>query len=136
MVIVDTSVWVDFIRGTSNAETGWLRAASGREAVALTDLILCELLQGAGNAAMVARIEEELAPLAVFSSVGEERARRAAGYYREMRRRGQTVRGTVDCLIATFCLQQGHLLLHRDRGFDRFEQELGLRVLHPEPASA
>ncbi len=58
--------------------------------------------------------------------------RRAAGYYRELRRRGQTVRGTVDCLIASFCLQHGHLLLHRDRGFDRFEQELGLRVLHPE----
>jgi predicted nucleic acid-binding protein len=131
MVIVDTSVWVDYLRGASTAETIWIDREIGRGTLAITDLILCEVLQGTPDSRAFALARDQLMTLPVFSTGGANLAVTAASHYRTLRGRGRTVRKTIDCLIASFCLTYGHTLLHNDRDYDAFEQELGLSVLHP-----
>ena len=131
MVIVDTTVWIDYLRGTENPETVWLDQELTRQRLGLTDLILCEVLQGVRGDAAFAQVRDELLGFQVFETGGKELAIASALNYRALREKGFTVRRTIDCLIATFCLQAGHELLHRDRDFDGFEKGMGLRVVHP-----
>jgi predicted nucleic acid-binding protein len=131
VVIVDTTVWVDYLRGTRNSETDWLDQEAGRERLGLTDLILCEVLQGVRSDREFRQVRAELLKFELFETGGERLAVAAARNLGSIRAKGRTVRKTVDCLIATFCLANGHTLLHRDRDFDAFEQNLGLAVLHP-----
>lgn len=131
MVVVDTTVWIDYFAGTRNPETEWLYLQMGQQPLALTDLILCEILQGFRDQATFARVQNELRSYIVFDSCGVEVALEAASNFRKLRQQGITVRRTIDCLIATFCLRNGHSLLHRDRDFDPFEQIFGLSVVHP-----
>lgn len=131
MVIVDTTVWIDYLRGTDNPETFWLDQELTRQRLGLTDLILCEVLQGVREDAWFAQVRDELLSFHLFETGGKELAVASALNYRVLREQGYTVRRTIDCLIATFCLQAGHVLLHRDRDFDVFEKALGLRVVHP-----
>lgn len=130
MVIVDTTVWVDYFRGVSNAETDWLDTELDRQRLGLTDIILCEVLQGVQDDATAADVERRLRKLEVFESGGVDLASDAARNYRILRARGHTVRKTIDCLIATFCIRERHSLLHRDRDFDPFETYLDLLVTH------
>jgi predicted nucleic acid-binding protein len=129
MVIVDTTVWIDYLRGTENAETRWLDERLQEQRLGLTDLILCEVLQGIREQSSFARVRTDLMKFQVFETGGNELAIAAAQNYQELRQRGYTVHKTIDCLIATFCLQARHELLHRDRDFDCFEKVLGLRVV-------
>jgi predicted nucleic acid-binding protein len=129
MVIVDTTVWIDYLRGTENAETRWLERELQNQRLGLTDLILCEVLQGIREQNVFARVRADLLKFKVFPTGGSEFAIAAAQNYRELRQRGYTVHKTIDCLIATFCLQAKHELLHRDRDFECFEKVLGLRVV-------
>jgi predicted nucleic acid-binding protein len=131
VVIVDSTVWVDYLHGTSNPETTWLDAELSRQRLALTDVILCEVLQGVRDDVAAKRVEQRLFKLEVFETGGVDLARQAARNYRTLRGRGHTVRKTIDCLIATFCLREKHSLLHRDRDFDPFEKFLDLSVIHP-----
>lgn len=131
MTIVDTTVWVDYLRGLRNKESDYLDQNLGHERFGLTDLILCEVLQGIGDEKSFTRVLRELRKFEMFETGGEELAIESARNFRTLRRQGHTVRKTIDCLIATFCLRQGHSLLHRDRDFDHFEQVLGLNVIHP-----
>ncbi len=130
MVIIDTTVWIDYLRGTENPETRWLDRELQRQRLGLTDLILCEVLQGIREQSAFTRVRADLLKFQVFQTGGSGLAIAAAQNYRELRQRGYTVHKTIDCLIATFCLQARHELLHRDRDFDCFEKVLGLRVLH------
>ena len=130
MVIVDTTVWVDYFRGIRNPETDWLDAELDRQRLGLTDIILCEVLQGVHDDSAAADVERRLRKLEVFETGGVEFATEAARNYRVLRARGHTVRKTIDCLIATFCIRSGHSLLHRDRDFDPFETYLELSVVH------
>jgi predicted nucleic acid-binding protein len=129
MVIVDTTVWIDYLRGTENAETHWLDERLQGQRLGLTDLILCEVLQGIREQSTFARVRADLMKFQIFETGGNDLAIAAAQNYRELRQRGYTVHKTIDCLIATFCLQARHELLHRDRDFDCFEKVLGLRVV-------
>jgi predicted nucleic acid-binding protein len=131
MVIVDTSVWVDYLRGVSTSQTDWLNAEMDNQPLGLTDLILCEVLQGLVDDRHFADVLRRLLAFQVFATGGIRFSVAAAQNYRVLRSRGKTVRKTADCLIATFCLLHGHMLLHNDRDFDHFEKELGLKVLHP-----
>jgi predicted nucleic acid-binding protein len=131
MVIVDTTVWIDYLRGLRNKETEYFDREVGRQRFGLTDLILCETLQGVGDENTFARVLRELRKFEVFETGSQELAIEAARNFGNLRRRGRTVRKTIDCLIATFCLRQGHSLLHRDRDYDYFEDFLGLTVIHP-----
>ena len=129
MVIVDTTVWIDYLRGSENPETRWLDRELQRQRLGLTDLILCEVLQGVREQSAFARVRADLLKFQVFETGGSALAIAAAQNYRELRQRGYTVHKTIDCLIATFCLEARHELLHRDRDFDCFEKVLGLRVV-------
>jgi len=131
MILVDTTVWIDYFGGTVNEHTRWLDSELGRQRLALTDLILCEPLQGIRNDAAFSQVRGELLRFQVFSSGGSDLAVAAAQNFRFLRQRGHTIRKTIDCLIATFCIEEGHSLLHRDRDFDVFENYLRLNVIHP-----
>jgi predicted nucleic acid-binding protein len=131
VVIVDTTVWVDYLRGTSTSQADWLDRELTRQRLGLTDLILCEVLQGIPSDQQAARVLRELRQFEIFDTCGTELAVASARNYRHLRARGLTVRKTIDCLIATFCIIEGHALLHNDRDFDPFEEALALRVIHP-----
>jgi predicted nucleic acid-binding protein len=132
VVIVDTTVWIDYLRGTENSQTRWLDRELQRQRIGLTDLILCEVLQGIRAESAFVRVRADLLKFQVFETGGRGLAVAAAQNYRELRQRGYTVRKTIDCLIATFCLRDKHELLHRDHNFDCFEKVLGLRVVHAD----
>jgi hypothetical protein len=131
VTIVDTTVWIDYLGGTVNPQTDWLNREFGRQPLGLTDLILCEVLQGIRDEPDFRRVRRGLSRFALFQTGGEELAVASAQNYRFLRSHRYTVRKTIDCLIASFCLVEGHSLLHRDRDFDPFEQHLGLQVIHP-----
>jgi predicted nucleic acid-binding protein len=131
MVVIDTTVWIDYLNGVGTPGADWLDRELDRQRLAITDLILCEVLQGIRDEQRVSRVSGELLKLEVFETSGIALAVAAARNYRLLRRRGRTVRTTIDGLIATFCLLHGHALLHNDRDYDAFEQILGLQVVHP-----
>jgi predicted nucleic acid-binding protein len=131
VTIVDSTVWIDYFRGRSTAQTDWLDQHAGTDPIGLTDLVLCDVLQGVRDERVLPKLQKDLSAFHVFDTGGAALATAAAANYRALRRRGRTVRGTIDCLIATFCLLNGHTLLHDDRDYDAFEEELGLAVVHP-----
>jgi predicted nucleic acid-binding protein len=131
VVIVDTTVWIDYLRGAGNPETVWLDRELTHQRFGLTDLILCEVLQDVRDSSAFLQVRDELLNFHVFSTGGPDLAIAAAGNYRTLREQGHTVRKTIDCLIATFCLEGNHELLHRDRDYNAFEKVLGMRVVHP-----
>ena len=131
MTIVDTTVWIDYLAGTINPHTDWLNRELTEQRLGLTDLILGEILQGIRDDSAFGHVLRILSNFEVFESGGETLAVTSARNYRALRARGHTVPKTIDCIIATFCLTQGHSLLHRDHDFDPFENFLGLQVVHP-----
>jgi hypothetical protein len=131
MVIVDTTVWIDYLGGITNPETQWLDNEVGKQSIGLTDLILCEVLQGIRDKLAFVQVRRDLTKFDVFDSGGADLALASAENYRYLRSKGITIRKAIDCLIATFCIEKGHALLHRDRDFDAFEKHLELRIIHP-----
>ncbi len=131
MTVVDTTVWIDYLGGNVNPHTDWLDRELNQQRLALTDLILCEILQGIRTDSDFRRVRRDLSRFEVLDTGGEALAVASAQNYRFLRSHGHTIRKTIDCLIATFCLLEGHSLLHRDHDFDPFETHLGLRVIHP-----
>ena len=131
MVIVDTTVWIDYLSGAPTPQANWLDQEVEHRRIGLTDIILCEVLQGVRDDRLFADVEAALLDFEISTTGGTELAIAAATNYRALRARGRTVRTTIDGLIATFCLLNGHALLHNDRDFDNFEQVLGLQVVHP-----
>jgi hypothetical protein len=131
VIIVDTTVWVDYFRGVPTPQTNWLDHFLSGERLGLTDLILCEVLQGIPDERSFRTVLRELQRCEIFETGGVRLAVATAENYRTLRSTGRTVRRTIDCLIATFCLLEGHQLLHNDRDYDPFEETLGLSVLHP-----
>jgi predicted nucleic acid-binding protein len=131
MVIVDTTVWVDYLNGVTTPESAWLDREMTRRRLGLLDLMVCEILQGLATDTEAVRVLRHLRRFEILESGGVDLAVAAAHNYRRLRQRGRTVRKTIDCLIATFCLRESHALLHSDRDFDTFEAVLHLDVVHP-----
>ena len=131
MVIVDTTVWVDYLKGASTPEVEWLDRETSRQRLGLLDLMACEVLQGLSTDQEAVRVLRHLRRFEIFQTGGIDLAVAAARNYRHLRSRGRTVRKTIDCLIATFCIDQNYALLHNDRDFDAFEELLDLHVVHP-----
>ena len=128
MILVDSSVWIDYFRGKGTPQTDLLDRLLGTEHLAIGDLILTEVLQGFDDDRDFALARQLLASLTVIELGGREIAVKAAENFRRLRRLGFTIRKTIDTVIATRCLEDGHALLHDDRDFDAFEAHLGLRV--------
>lgn len=131
MVIVDTTAWIDYLNDVETPETDWLDQQLTRQPLGLLDLMVCEILQGLSTDEEAARVLRDLRRFQLFETGGLELATSAARNYRILRAQGRTVRKTIDCLIATFCLRESHSLLHCDRDFDPFERLLGLSVVRP-----
>ena len=131
MVIVDTSVLVDFINGVTSPDTEWLDLRLERQRFGLTTLILTEVLMGLRNEREAALIQGELEQFEIVELYERGLALDAARHYRVLRKAGRTVRKTIDLMIATHCIRHQHSLLHSDRDFDAFEELLGLSVIHP-----
>ncbi|MCU6453561.1 PIN domain nuclease [Sphingomonas sp. A2-49] len=127
MIVVDSSVWIDYLRDTRTVQTEYLHASLGRREVAAGDLIVAEVLQGARDDRRFA-IALDLLGLATSLTIGDHRvAVQAARNYRHLRGLGVTIRKTIDTLIATRCILDCLPLLYSDRDFDPFVQHLGLR---------
>jgi predicted nucleic acid-binding protein len=131
VVVIDTSVLIDFINGVTNPETEWLDLRLERQRFGLTPLIVTEVLLGMRDERDASKVQAELAVFEMLEPVDFDVAVDAARHYRLLRTEGRTIRKTVDLLIATQCIRSQHSLLHRDRDFDVFEERLGLRVVHP-----
>ncbi len=130
MLIVDTTVWIDYFNGQVNPETDYLEQAVSRELILMGDLILTETLQGFREERDFQTALQAFSTFAQVNMLDTQLAIQSARNYRVLRKSGHTVRKTIDCLIATFCIENGHSLLHRDRDFDSFEKYLGLQVVH------
>jgi predicted nucleic acid-binding protein len=129
VILVDSSVWIDFFRNQPTAQAEWLDRNLGIEGLLVGDLILAEVLRGFKDDRGFLEARRLLGRLEQVSLGGEELAIRAAQNYRKLRSQGVTVRGTVDVIIATRCIEDGYRLLHSDRDFDAFEARLGLQVV-------
>ena len=129
MILVDSSVWIDYFRGTATPQANRLDGLLGSEPLAIGDLILTEVLQGFGTEREFNDARKVLLALEMVLLGGSDVAVEAAKNYRKLRSLGVTVRKTIDTVIATRCIVSGHMLLHSDRDFDAFEQHLGLRCV-------
>ena len=126
MIFVDSSVWVDYFNGRSSAETNYLDELLGKEPIGVGDLVLIEVLQGFRHEGDYNTAKELLTSLEVFTLGGQEIAIKSADNFRLLRKRGITVRKTIDVLIATFCIEKKLDLLHSDKDFEPFHVHLNL----------
>jgi len=126
LIFVDSSVWVDYFNGTQSAETDCLDSLLGTEPVGLGDVVLLEVLQGFRSEQDYKIAKDLLTALTVFTLGGQEMAIKSADNFRLLRKKGITVRKTIDVLIATFCISKNLPLLHSDKDFESFHQHLKL----------
>ena len=127
MILVDSSVWIDYFRGQSSPQAELLDSLLRSERPLMGDLILVEVLQGFDDDREFARAKFALDLLTLIEIGGGAIALQAAHNFRALRRRGITIRKTIDTLIATRCIVDGHQLLYSDRDFDPFVEHLGLQ---------
>jgi predicted nucleic acid-binding protein len=126
VIVVDSSVWIDFLNGRKAAHVDHLRAALGMDEIIVGDLMLCEVLQGLGSERDARQIETLLRRFEIVPMAGEAIAVSAARNFRALRRRGITIRKTIDLLIGTWCIENRRPLLHNDSDFRPMALYLGL----------
>ncbi len=129
MILVDSSVWIDYFNGTVTPQTEKLDSLLGTEPLAIGDLILTEVLQGFTTEKAFNTALALLTSFTIVELGGRHIAVQAAKNFRLLRGAGVTVRKTIDSIIATWCMENGIELLHSDRDFDPFVKHLGLRVV-------
>lgn len=134
MILVDSSVWIDYFRGTATPQAEMLDALLGNEPLAVGDLILAEVLLGFQKDRDFNSAKQLLTSFQLVNIVDREVAIQAARNFRALRGHGVTVRKTIDTLIATRCIKNGLVLLHRDRDFEPFATHLGLREAFKAPS--
>jgi len=132
MIIVDTSVWIDYLNGQYTPYTDQLDKELSDGNVALGDLILLEILQGIKSDKDYKRTKEILARLDQYEMLGHGMVTRCADYYRALRKKGMTIRKTADVIIATFCIENKLPLLFTDRDFKPFVEHCGLQEVIPK----
>ena len=126
MIVVDSSVWIDFLNGRSARHVERLRAMLGEDEILVGDLMLCEVLQGLENERSARQVEAMLRRFDIVPMAGDAIAVVAARNFRSLRRRGITVRKTIDLLIGTWCIEHRTPLLHNDSDFRPMARYLGL----------
>ncbi len=129
MILIDTSAWIDYFNGTENPTTALVDRILDKEPVLIGDLIYCELLQGFKTDEKYCEVKELLNNLTHVELAGFEIAEKAAMNYRGLRKQGIPIRKTMDIIIATFCVENGVALIHKDRDFDIMSETLGLTIL-------
>jgi predicted nucleic acid-binding protein len=129
MILVDTSVWIDYFNGKDNKHTEYLDGALIEGNVALGDLIFLEILQGIREDKEYQRVTSLLGRLDQYTLVDKNMVAHCANHYRSLRKKGITIRKTADVIIATFCIQNHIPLLYTDKDFDPFVEYLKLRAV-------
>ena len=130
MILVDSSVWIDYFNGKITKQTNLLDSLFGSELIVIGDLILTEVLQGFQKDRDFKKSGKLLDSLIFRQMLGKEIAVKSAKNYRILRKKGVTVRKTIDVIIATFCIENNLPLLHSDRDFRPMEIHLNLKVIH------
>lgn len=128
MIVADTSVWIDYIRGIEALHTNILDYELQHNRIITGDLIITEFLQGFREEKDYQAAKRIMESLEYHDFVGREIALQAAQNFRKLRKKGITVRKTIDVIIATFCIEGGYELIHNDHDFDPMEEVLGLKV--------
>ena len=131
MIVVDSTVWIDFLNGRRAPHVRRLRALLGSSEIAVGDLMLCEVLQGLGSEGAARDVERLLRRFDIVPMAGDAIAVAAARNFRALRARGVTVRKTIDLLIGTWCIENRRPLLHNDRDFAPMARHLGLLEVRP-----
>jgi predicted nucleic acid-binding protein len=126
LIVVDSTIWIDFLNGRNMRQVRQLRAYLGAEEIVLGDLMLCEILQGLDSEQAAREVEALLRGFEIVTMAGETIAVAAARNYRALRRRGITIRKTIDLLIGAWCIEHHAPLLHNDRDFLPMARHLGL----------
>ena len=126
MIVVDSSVWIDFLNDRNSRQVRGLATLLGSEEIIIGDLMLCEILQGLDSESAAAEVETLLRNFEIVSMAGDAIAVVAARNFRSLRRRGITIRKTIDLLIGTWCIENERPLLHNDRDFHLMARHLGL----------
>ena len=129
MIIVDSSVWIEYFNGQDNPLTQKLDSLLGVEPIGIGDLILTEVLQGFREDKHYKEAKEHLLTLAVHNMLGQQAAISAAEKYRALRKKGKTIRKTNDVIIASYCIDNDHALLFADKDFQLFVNHLGLKTV-------
>jgi predicted nucleic acid-binding protein len=130
MIVADTSVWIDFLNGVGSPQQRALRRLlEEEEDVSIVEIILTEILQGIREDVDFEKVKEYLLELPIRKPRGTETYVRAAEIYRDCRKKGKTLRKTVDCIIASICIENDLALLHKDNDFDVIEAHAGLKVV-------
>jgi predicted nucleic acid-binding protein len=129
MTIVDSSIWIDYFNGEKTAQTDWLNSALGNTPIIMGDLILAEVLQGFQSDRDFRIAKNLLLSLPFMPMGGQVLALESAANYRRLRKKGVTVRKTIDVMIGTFCIHYSLPLLHDDRDFDPMVKLLGLKII-------
>jgi hypothetical protein len=130
MLVVDSTVWIDYFNGVENAQTDYLHQIADMKPILIGDLILAEVLQGFRDDSDFEKARRALGKFTQIDMVNHRLALQSTRNYRMLRRKGITVRKTIDSLIATYCIESEHVLLHNDGDFDGYEKHLGLKVVH------
>jgi predicted nucleic acid-binding protein len=128
--LVDSSVWIDYFNGIITPQTDYLDMILGKEFIVIGDLILVEVLQGFQREQDFTTARDALLKFPIMSIGGQKLALKSAQHYRFLRSNGITIRKTIDCLIATFCIENNFSLLHTDRDFEPFVTHLGLKATY------
>lgn len=129
MILVDSSVWIDFFNGEDNAPVEKLYQILGNQIIVTGDLIAVEILQGFNDENHFKKAKKVLEEIPFFSLCNKEHSMIAAENYRTLRKQGITVRKTINIIIGTFCIENNLKLLHQDRDFEPMEEWLGLQVV-------
>ncbi|MBP6903457.1 MAG: PIN domain nuclease [Burkholderiaceae bacterium] len=132
MILVDSSVWIDYFKAADTPEAALLDSMFGRTPLAVGDLIAAEVLQGVRDEREFKWVKKVFDSFAHVDLCGYDLAIKASENYRLLRSKGVTIRKTIDTLIATRCIEDGLTLLHADRDFLPFAEYLGLRVAYSE----
>jgi len=132
VILVDTSVWIDYFNGAENSYTNALDSALEEGIVAIGDLIFLEIMQGFKNDRDFRNAKTTLEALDQYEMFGHSMALKSAENYRTLRKKGVTIRKTADVIIATFCIESELPLLFSDRDFIPFVTHLGLRAVVEE----
>jgi len=127
MILVDTSVWIHYYNGADSPQTAHLDSLLGVEFIGTGDLILAEVLQGFRSDSDFNTAKNVMQNLVVSDMLGQNNVIASAENYRSLRKKGITVRKTIDCIIATFCMENNHALLFSDKDFELFVGHLGLK---------
>ena len=128
MIFLDSTVLIDYFNGKNNWQVEVLDTILGNELVAIGDYVLTEVLQGFRNDKDFQKAKTILLSFPCFDIGGKEIAIQSAKNYRSLRKKGVTIRKTIDVMIATFCIENGFVLLHNDKDFEPFEEYLKLKV--------